>query len=663
MKNTISVKQFQFFPFHLVTPSPWPILVSFSLLTLTTGAVSYIHGYYLGGYILSLGFIITTLGMSLWLRDIITEGTLLGDHTKEVVVGLVYGIVLFIVSEVFAFFSIFWAFFHSSLSPAIELGGQWPPLGIEPLNPFAIPLLNTLLLLSSGATITFAHHGLLASKRGAAILGTLLTIILALIFTGLQAFEYAQSSITIADSVYGSAFFCSTGLHGLTLIVPTKFINFCKVKKIQYLSKKIDIILNSKSISTDTKKIFKKDKLLIQFVPFGKKIKTFYLESEFLEWLSGFTDAEGNFNISLRNFINDKYNNVTLTFQIGLHIDDLNLLQFIKEKLNCGHISISGSRCNYFVNDQASLINVILPIFKFVKLNSSKYYQYLTFEKAINLIKNKKHLSSKGKLEMIKYFHEIKISSLAPASNEKTNFPLTVYWLGGFIDGDGSFSIGNNAPRLKFENHIKELELFKRIKEFLNLSSANLNIIPPRKNRINSSTMVVFEINKIHVLKNIIVPLFSKFNILQSKKLKDFNDWSILVNIYYFGYHLLPEGIYIINEIKNRWNNFRLSTFEKLNKNEKIITFSAFELSFENKLNNLFLLPTPYEVKNGVRFIRGTNNLVSESLKIISIDIYNKKSVFSSVTECSKALHIDRSKIKKCLLTGEKYKNYKIILG
>jgi LAGLIDADG endonuclease len=259
------------------------------------------------------------------------------------------------------------------------------------------------------------------------------------------------------------------------------------------------------------------------------------LESEFLEWLSGFTDAEGNFNISLRNLINDKYNNVILTFQIGLHIDDLNLLQFIKKKLNCGHISISGSRCNYFINDQNSLINVILPIFNFVKLNSSKYYQYLTFEKAINLIKNKKHLSPKGKLEMIKYYHEIKISSLAPTFQEETSFSLTVYWLGGFTDGDGSFSVRNYAPRLKFENHIKELELFKRIKEFLNLSSANLNIIPPRKNRINSSPMVVFEINKIHVLKNIIVPLFSKLNVLHSKKLQDFKDWSILVNIYYFG--------------------------------------------------------------------------------------------------------------------------------
>lgn len=129
------------------------ILVSFSLLTLTIGAVMYMHGFYKGETLLSIGFILTLSGMMFWFRDIITEGTKLGDHTKEVVIGLFYGIILFIVSEVFAFLSVFWAYGHASLSPAIEIGGSWPPVGISPLNPFAIPLLNTFLLLSSGVSL------------------------------------------------------------------------------------------------------------------------------------------------------------------------------------------------------------------------------------------------------------------------------------------------------------------------------------------------------------------------------------------------------------------------------------------------------------------------------------------------------------------------------
>lgn len=226
--------KFQYFPYHLVDPSPWPILLSFSLLTLTTGAVLYMQGFNNGGLILTLGFLLTSSGMALWFRDVISEATLLGCHTREVKNGLMIGVFLFIVSEVFAFLSVFWAFFHSSLSPAIEIGGSWPPMGITPLDPFAIPLLNTILLLSSGAFITYGHHALIAGNRKAAINGTLLTIIFAILFTGLQYYEYSEAGFTMADSVYGSAFYASTGLHGLHVIVGTIFILVGFVRIVNY---------------------------------------------------------------------------------------------------------------------------------------------------------------------------------------------------------------------------------------------------------------------------------------------------------------------------------------------------------------------------------------------------------------------------------------------
>jgi cytochrome c oxidase subunit 3 len=646
MKNISNIKKFQFFPFHLVTPSPWPILVSFSMLNMTTGAVAYFHGYYLGGYILTLGFITTVFGMTLWFKDVITESTLLGDHTKEVVVGLVYGIVLFIVSEACAFLSIFWAFFHSSLSPAIELGGVWPPLGIEPLNPFAIPLLNTLLLLSSGATITFGHHALLASKRDGAIFGTLLTIILAIIFTALQGFEYAQSSVTIADSVFGSAFFCGTGLHGYMLPLSIK-IN---------LPKKSRIFINNNRFTTSYP-IKQKTLTLL-----NKNKEYFNLEKNFLEWLSGFTDSEGNFSITLRNKNlannllddNNSYSNVTLTFQIGLHLDDLKVLELIKKNLQCGKISISkvNNRCNFFVNDAFSLINFIVPIFYFVKLNSSKYSQFQVFEKAVKLLYNKTHLTVEGKNKMI---------DLKKSLNKEHKLPdfinITDAWLLGFIEGDGSFSTSGLMPRLKFENHIKELKLLQEIQNQNFIGFGSLTIKTRKERGLNENPTAVLEINKISILKKFVDKYEDKNSGLfsfKTKKYYDFKDWSIIVNLYYLGYHLLPEGKSLILKLKSRMNNYRLST--NLNKEKKLENLDI-------EINKLFAMEAPYEIKNGIRLYTGTNKWVSDSIKIIAIDNFKNELFFDSITQCSLSLKISRSKIKKCIVEGKLYKNFSFKLN
>jgi cytochrome c oxidase subunit 3 len=162
--------------------------------------------------------------MFFWFRDIISEATYIGDHTLAVQKGINIGVILFIVSEALFFMAIFWAFFHSALTPTIELGSQWPPLGIEPVNPFELPLLNTVILLSSGATVTFAHHSLIQRKREGTLYGLIATIFLAIIFTTFQGIEYNVSSFTISDSVFGTCFFFGTGFHGLHVIIGTIFL-------------------------------------------------------------------------------------------------------------------------------------------------------------------------------------------------------------------------------------------------------------------------------------------------------------------------------------------------------------------------------------------------------------------------------------------------------
>lgn len=217
MTTNIERSKFQAHPYHLVDPSPWPLITSFALLTLTLSAVLYFNGYRSGLGVV-LGFLSTLFAMILWFRDVSAEGALMGNHTLAVQKGLNLGVALFIISEVFFFISIFWAYFHSALAPTVELGAHWPPAGIDPLNPFEIPLLNTIILLSSGATITYAHHSLIQGNRKGVLLGIILTIVLAIVFTRLQGLEYHERPFTIADGAYGRTFFFATGFHGIKCI-------------------------------------------------------------------------------------------------------------------------------------------------------------------------------------------------------------------------------------------------------------------------------------------------------------------------------------------------------------------------------------------------------------------------------------------------------------
>nr|YP_010827565.1 cytochrome c oxidase subunit III [Raptrix fusca]WFD61161.1 cytochrome c oxidase subunit III [Raptrix fusca] len=212
-------------PYHLVTSSPWPILAAFNIMIAMMGFIKFSYHFDLN--LMLFGIFMLILTIIQWWRDVIRESTYQGYHTLKVMSGLRWGMILFIVSEVFFFISFFWAFYHSSLSPSIDIGTIWPPLGISPFNAMQIPLLNTMILLASGVTITWSHHGLLENNYNEMIQGLLLTIILGLYFTMLQMYEYMEAPFTIADSVYGSTFFMATGFHGLHVIIGTTFLITC----------------------------------------------------------------------------------------------------------------------------------------------------------------------------------------------------------------------------------------------------------------------------------------------------------------------------------------------------------------------------------------------------------------------------------------------------
>jgi len=211
-----------FHPYHLVDMSPWPIISSISAMGIVRGLLTWFYTTSL--LLLIIRFFLLLLVIYQWWRDVSREGSFQGLHTRIVETGLRWGIILFIASEVIFFLSFFWSFFHRSLSPNVELGGIWPPVGILPFNAIRVPLMNTLILLSSGVRVTWRHHSILIENITQAKLSLLLTILLGVYFTFIQLLEYSEASFSLSDSSYGRTFFIATGFHGFHVIVGTLFL-------------------------------------------------------------------------------------------------------------------------------------------------------------------------------------------------------------------------------------------------------------------------------------------------------------------------------------------------------------------------------------------------------------------------------------------------------
>ncbi len=231
--------------YHIIDPSPWPLIGSIGALFMAIGGITWMQtlkgnslnlfGLDLtGSWLFIIGLLLVLYTMYAWWADTIKEAHA-GDHTPVVSLHLRYGMIMFIASEVMFFVAWFWAFFDAALFPneAVQearvafTGGQWPPAGIKVLDPFHLPLFNTITLLLSGTTVTWAHHALLHDDRKGLIWGLFLTVALGIIFTFVQGLEYADAPFTFSDSIYGATFFMATGFHGFHVLIGTIFLIVC----------------------------------------------------------------------------------------------------------------------------------------------------------------------------------------------------------------------------------------------------------------------------------------------------------------------------------------------------------------------------------------------------------------------------------------------------
>jgi len=225
-------------PYHVLPPSPWPVYAAVAAFVMLIGAILWMKGQ--SGIVALAGFVGVLYVMFGWWRDVVAESRA-GDHTPVVQIGLRYGVILFIISEVMFFAAWFWSFFKHAIFPVPDIAGktqatvdlpvgQWPPAGIETFNPWDLPFMNTVILLLSGCTVTWAHHALIENKRKDLVLGLTATVGLGALFSIFQAYEYGHAQFAFSDGIYAANFYMATGFHGLHVLIGTIFLAVCLIR-------------------------------------------------------------------------------------------------------------------------------------------------------------------------------------------------------------------------------------------------------------------------------------------------------------------------------------------------------------------------------------------------------------------------------------------------
>ena len=218
--------------YHILNPSIWPFIGSIAAFVMLFGAVVLFHSD--NPWMFIAGFVGVLFVMYVWWSDTVKENQV-GDHTPVVLIGLRYGFILFIMSEVMFFLAWFWSFFKHAMYPMGDMSplqdGQFPPAGIEVFDPWHLPLINTLILLCSGAAATWAHHAIAHDEdRKSMVQGLVVAVGLGVLFTIFQAYEYQHAAFGFSGNIYGANFFMATGFHGFHVIVGTIFLAICMLR-------------------------------------------------------------------------------------------------------------------------------------------------------------------------------------------------------------------------------------------------------------------------------------------------------------------------------------------------------------------------------------------------------------------------------------------------